>query len=57
MEAIETLAGQWIEEHPEHHADFADAEAALEKMYEVEVARPIRFCTCPCICPLASSAR
>ena len=36
MEAIETLAGQWLEEHPEYHADFADADAALEKMYDVE---------------------
>ena len=36
MEAIETLAGQWLEEHPEYHADFADADAALEKMYAVE---------------------
>ena len=36
MEAIETLASQWIAEHPEYHADFADAEAALEKMYDPE---------------------
>ncbi|WP_394757065.1 DUF1841 family protein [Rhodoferax sp.] len=36
MEAIETLASQWLEEHPEYHADFADADAALEKMYDVE---------------------
>ena len=25
MEAIETLAGLWIAEHPEYHADLADA--------------------------------
>ena len=36
MEAIETLASQWLEEHPEYHADVADADAALEKMYDVE---------------------
>ena len=36
MEAIETIASQWIAEHPEYHADFDDAEAALEKMYDVE---------------------
>ena len=36
MEAIETLAGQWLEEHPEYHADVADADVALEKMYDVE---------------------
>ena len=36
MEAIETIASQWLEEHPEYHADFADADVALEKMYDVE---------------------
>lgn len=36
MEAIETLASQWLEEHPEYHADVADAAVALEKMYDVE---------------------
>jgi len=36
MEAIETIAGQWLEEHPEYHADFADVDTALEKMYAVE---------------------
>ncbi len=36
MEAIETLASQWIEEHPEYHADFADEATALDRMYEVE---------------------
>jgi len=36
MEAIETLASQWLGEHPEYHADVADADAALEKMYDVE---------------------
>ncbi|CAN5607799.1 DUF1841 family protein [soil metagenome] len=34
MEAIETLAGQWIDEHPEYHAEFADEAAALERMYD-----------------------
>ena len=36
LEAIETIAIQWIDEHPEYHADFADAEAAVARMYEVE---------------------
>lgn len=36
LEAIETLASQWIAEHPEYHADFADAAAALQKMYDIE---------------------
>jgi hypothetical protein len=36
MEAIQTLASQWIDEHPEYHADLSDGEAALEKMYDIE---------------------
>ncbi len=36
LEAIETIASQWMEEHPEYHADFADGALALEKMYDVE---------------------
>jgi len=43
MEAIETLASQWIEEHPEYHADFSDADAALEKMYDVEAGKTNPF--------------
>lgn len=36
LEAIEIIASQWLEEHPEYHADFLDADAALEKQYDVE---------------------
>ena len=36
LEPIEILASQWIDEHPEYHADFANEAAALEKMYDVE---------------------
>ena len=36
LEAIETIASQWLEEHPEYHPDFADSALALEKMYDVE---------------------
>lgn len=36
MEAIETIAGQWLEEHPEYLADFADVTSALEKMYDIK---------------------
>jgi hypothetical protein len=32
MEAIETIASLWIDEHPEYHADLADADAALKSM-------------------------
>ena len=36
LEALEIIASQWIAEHPEYHADLADANAALEKMYDVD---------------------
>ena len=36
MEAIETLASLWIEEHPEHHAELADVDAALGAMLQAE---------------------
>ncbi|MFM1906430.1 MAG: hypothetical protein RLZZ591_107 [Pseudomonadota bacterium] len=32
MEAIETLASLWIEDHPEHHAELSDVDAALQSM-------------------------
>lgn len=34
MEAIETLASLWIAEHPEYHADLADADAAVARHYD-----------------------
>jgi hypothetical protein len=33
QEALETLAAGWITEHPEWHADFADADAAVTRTY------------------------
>ena len=33
MDAIETLAGQWIAEHPQYHADLGDEEAAISRVY------------------------
>ena len=36
LEALETIASQWIAEHPEYSPDFADTGAALDKMYDVE---------------------
>ncbi|HEX5737038.1 MAG TPA: DUF1841 family protein [Hydrogenophaga sp.] len=32
MEAIETLAAQWIAEHPEYHVELGDVDAALARM-------------------------
>ncbi len=40
LEAIELLASQWIAEHPEHHADLADADAAARRQYPNESANP-----------------
>ncbi|TAF81481.1 MAG: DUF1841 family protein [Curvibacter sp.] len=34
MEAIETIAAQWMDEHPEYHSDFVDVEKALSAVYE-----------------------
>ncbi len=34
MEAIEMLAGQWIAEHPEYHAELSDVDAALARLGE-----------------------
>ena len=36
MEAIETLASLWIEEHPEYHAELDDVDAALGAMLQAE---------------------
>ncbi len=43
MDALETLAGQWIAEHPEYHADLSDQEQALGRMYQVEDGRSNPF--------------
>ena len=43
LEAIETIASQWLEEHPEYHTDFADADVALEKMYDVDAGKTNPF--------------
>ena len=34
MEAIEILAGEWIAEHPEYHAELSDVDAALARLGE-----------------------
>jgi hypothetical protein len=43
LEAIETIASQWMNEHPEYHADFSDVETALATMYEAEEGRTNPF--------------
>jgi hypothetical protein len=34
MDALETLASQWLEEHPEYATDLEDADAALTRVYD-----------------------
>jgi hypothetical protein len=36
LEALETIASQWLAEHPEYHPEFADIDTALGKMYDIE---------------------
>ena len=36
LEALETIVSLWLAEHPEYHSEFVDADAALEKMYDIE---------------------
>jgi Domain of unknown function (DUF1841) len=40
---LETLAVDWIDEHPEYHADLSDLDAALAAVYEVEGGRTNPF--------------
>ncbi len=35
LEAIETIASLWIDEHPEYHADLKDIDAALQSLNQV----------------------
>jgi hypothetical protein len=43
MEPIEVIAHQWMEEHPEYATDFADVDAALRAMSEVNPVRDNPF--------------
>ena len=43
MDAMETLAAGWIDEHPEYHADLADLDAALAASYTVDDGRTNPF--------------
>jgi len=40
---MEAIAGDWIAEHPEYHAELADVEAALRAQYPVEDGRTNPF--------------
>jgi hypothetical protein len=43
LEAIETIAAQWMDEHPEYAADFADVDAALAAMGKPQPGRENPF--------------
>ncbi len=43
MDALETLASQWLAEHPEYHEDLADAEAAVARVYDAANGRTNPF--------------
>lgn len=43
LEAIETIASQWMDEHPEYAQDFGDVDAALASMTEVQEGRTNPF--------------
>jgi len=40
---METVAADWIAQHPEYHADFDDVEAALAAVYDVDAGRTNPF--------------
>jgi hypothetical protein len=43
LEAIETIASLWIDEHPEYHAELADVDAALAAMQQPQEGRSNPF--------------
>ena len=43
LEAIETIASQWMDEHPEYATDFADVDAALTSMGTADEGRTNPF--------------
>lgn len=40
---METLAGRWIDDHPEYHGELSDLQAAIAKVYDVEAGRTNPF--------------
>jgi hypothetical protein len=43
LEPMEALAAQWIDKHPEYHADLADEDSALAAQFTVEDGRTNPF--------------
>jgi hypothetical protein len=40
---METVAADWIDQHPEYHAELSDVEAALAAVYDVDAGRSNPF--------------
>ena len=43
MTPLETLAADWVDQHPEYHADLADVDAALAAVFDVVAGRTHPF--------------
>ncbi len=43
LEAIETIASQWLDQHPEYHADMRDVDAAIARNYDAEAGKTNPF--------------
>jgi len=43
LDALETLAGQWLDEHPEYDTELADVHAALARNYDGQDGRSNPF--------------
>jgi len=43
MTPLETLAADWVDEHPEYHADLADLDSALAAVFDVDAGRTNPF--------------
>lgn len=43
LEPMEMLVSQWIDEHPEYHAELADVDTALANMHKVDPNRDSPF--------------
>lgn len=43
LDALESLAAQWIAEHPEYHTELADAEAAVARLSQTDASRENPF--------------
>jgi hypothetical protein len=43
LEALETIASQWVDAHPEFHADLRDADAAVGAVYQESAGRTNPF--------------